>query len=349
MKPNRRILIGLARIAVIAAASAIFIGCGNSGAPTGTTETASSAPSNGVKTAAGKISIDGSTTVYPIAQAFAEDFHKKNDGVVLDVGKSGTGSGMTKFERGEIDIAAASRPIEQKEVDACKAANVEFIEVPIAADGVCVLVNSANTFADKMTIDELKKAFVKGSTVKTWADIHAGWPAEPIKFYGPTSNHGTYDYFTETVCGKKGNLRDDAVLNQEYTALITAIAGDKNALGYVGYAYYQEKKDQAKAVAIDAGKGAVAPSLDTIKDNSYSPLSRPLFLYVSKKSLERQEVKDFLKFALGEGKPLITEADYVLLPDEAYEIAQKLVDAGTTGSKFMTPQPGKSTLDIMKG
>ncbi len=341
----RKATLTILSLLTLAAGTAVFIGCsGGDKGPDG-----ASSGSTGGSAQAGKISIDGSSTVYPIAQALAEDFHGKNDAVVIDVNKSGTGSGMAKFERGEIDIATASRPIEQKEMDACKAANIDFVEIPIAADGVCVLTNSGNAFADKLTLAELKKAFAKGSTVKTWADLHAGWPADKITFYGPTSNHGTYDYFTETVCGKKGDLREDVVLNQEYQALITAIAGDKSALGYVGFAIYQEKKDQVKALAVDAGKGAIAPSLDAIKDNSYAPLSRPLFLYVSTKALARQEVKDFLKFALGaDGRKAITDSDYVLLPDEAYTIAQKRIEDMKTGSIFLGAKGGQSTLDLLK-
>jgi len=320
-----------------------LIGCGSHA------QAGNETSGGGAGSASGKISIDGSSTVYPIAQALAEDFHKSNGNVNVDVNKSGTGSGMAKFSRGEIDIATASRPIEQKEADACKAKGIDFVEIPVAGDGVCVLVNSGNSFASTITLDEVKKAFAKGSAVKTWADIHAGWPAEKVTFYGPTSNHGTYDYFTETICGKKGDQRDDVVQNQDYSALITAIAGDKNALGYVGFAYYQEKKDQAKALSVDSGHGAIAPTLDTIKNNTYAPLSRPLFLYVSKKALDRPEVKEFLKFMLSDqGKEAITSADYVLLPDEAYTLDQKLIDSGKTGSVFMGAQGGQSIVDILK-
>jgi phosphate transport system substrate-binding protein len=350
MTTSPRFKFAVSGVLAIVAASAIFVGCGKSGGEDPSTGpvasgTAGSGTSPNLK---GKIEIDGSTTVYPISQALAEDFHGDNKDVDISVGQSGTGSGMSKFERGELDIAGASRPIEQKEADACKAAKIDFVEIPIATDGVCIIVNSQNKFADKLTLDELKKAFTKGSTVKTWADLHAGWPADPIVFYGPTSNHGTFDYFTETICGKKGNQRDDVTQNQDYTALITAIAGDKNALGYVGFSYYEEKKDQCKALAIDSGKGPITPSLDTVKDNSYTPLSRPLFLYVNKKALDRPEIKAFLKYAFTTGKKVIPEQNYVLLPDEAYAIDQKLVDSGKTGSVFMGAAGGASTLDILK-
>jgi phosphate transport system substrate-binding protein len=325
-------------------------GCGNEkpADSAGTTGTASTATGETPLTG-GKLVIDGSGTVYPIVSLMAEDFKKANSGVDNTVGKAGTGSGMQKFIRGETDIATASRPIEQKEVDALKAANIEFIEVPIAYDGVSIVVNPANSFATSLTVEELKKAWSPDSTVKLWSDIRAGFPADKITFYGPTDNHGTYEYFTEAINKKKNAIRSEYQANQEYPAIITAVAGDKGGIGYIGYSYYAENKDKVKLVGVDAGKGAVLPEEKTIADGTYTPLSRPLFLYVSKKAYDsKPEVKKFVEFALSEGGIAdVKESQFVPLPTDALDAVKKRVAAATTGSAFMDAKPGMTITEIL--
>jgi phosphate transport system substrate-binding protein len=296
----------------------------------------------------GKVTIDGSTTVYPVAQMMGDDFRDVNGDVKVDVGKAGTGSGFQKFLRGEVDIATASRPIKEEEDAALKAKGIEYVEVPIAYDGLSVIVNKDNTWVDHLTMDELKKAWAPGSTVKLWSDIRPSFPKEKITFYGPTDNHGTYEYFTEAVNGKKNEIREEYQPNQEYNAIVQSVRGDKGAIAYVGFNYFEENKADVKAVPIDAGSGAVAPSAESIGDGTYTPLSRPLFLYVSKKALARPEVKAFLEFALGDGLGAVTETKYVMLPKEAYEAIKKNLAAVKTGSMFKDFKPGMKMSEVLE-
>jgi phosphate transport system substrate-binding protein len=327
------------------------MGCGSSSnstdsttTTTGSTPTASNSPTPAAGgNLSGTVTIDGSSTVYPIVNAMGEDFSKANSQVKTVVNKSGTGSGMQKFERGEIDIATASRPITGSEIEALKKANIDFLEIPVANDGVCVVVNPKNSSITSLTPADLKKAWNDASTVKTWADWHAGWPAAKINFYGPTSNHGTYEYFTETIDGKKGNIRKDAQMNQDYNVIVQEVAGDANGIGYMGLNYYIQNKDKVKIVPIDGGKGPITPSEATVTDGTYAPLSRPLFIYVSKKAYARPEVQAFLKFALSDdGKNDVKEANYVVLPKDALDLIQKRVTDQTTGSVFTSVGPGVS-------
>ncbi len=299
--------------------------------------------------ATGDVTIDGSTTVFPIVNAMGEDFAKDNSGAKIVVNKSGTGSGFQKFERGEIDIATASRAIKADEVEALKKANIDFIEIPIAYDGVSVIVPPSNTWADKLTVDELKKAWGPDSTVKLWSDIRPSFPKEKITFYGPTDNHGTYEYFTEAINGKKNAIRkQDYQANQDYNAIVSSVAGDKGGIGYVGFNYFIENKDKVKAVAIDDGKdGGVLPSEDTIAKGTYVPLSRPLFLYVSKKSMEKDSVKKFIDFALNAGIGAVSEAKYVQLPADALGAVKKHVTDMKTGSVFMDAKPGMTIGEVL--
>lgn len=290
-------------IAGILALGALFaVGCG---------ETAESLT--------GEIKIDGSSTVFPITEAVAEEFTILNPELQIPVGVSGTGGGMTKFIAGEIDIADASRPIKAEEKANAEKAGIEYLEFMVAYDGLSVLVNKDNTWVDNLTTEELKKIWEPGSTVKTWKDVRPEWPNEPIKLYAPGTDSGTFEYFTETINKKAGAIRPDYTGSEDDNVLVKGISGDKNALGFFGYAYYAENKDKLKAVAIDAGKGPVAPSYDSIKDGSYSPLSRPLFIYVNKAALERTEVMEFLRFYLKNAAELSADVGYIALPDKDYE------------------------------
>jgi phosphate transport system substrate-binding protein len=335
-------------------------GCGSSSSDNPTPATTGSAstggpstggaPASGQSNLSGSVKIDGSSTVFPIVDADGEDFGKANPGVKPVVNKSGTGSGFQKFIRGDIDIATASRPITSSEEDALKKANIEYMEVPIAYDGVCIVVNPANSAVASLTPADLKKAWADGSTVKTWADWHAGWSATKINFYGPTDNHGTYEFFTEVIDGKKGNIRKDYQPNQDYNVIIQDVATDKDGIGYCGLNYYLENKDKVKAVPIDGGKGPILPSEQAVDDGTYSPLSRPLFIYVNKKSYARPEVKAFVEFVLGPtGANDIKEAKYVVLPKDVLDLVNKRVAAGTAGSIFDKAKPGTPTSQILLG
>lgn len=273
----------------------------------------------------GTIKIDGSSTVYPLSQAMAEEFMKANPGVQVTVGESGTGGGFKKWANGETDISDASRPIKDKEKAAAAEKGIEPVEIPVAYDGISVVVNKENTFVDSLTVEELKKIWEPNSKVKTWKDVRPEWPAEKIALYGPGTASGTFDYFTEEVIGESGKSRTDYTASEDDNVLVKGVAGDKNSLGYFGYAYYLENKDKLKVVKIDGGKGPVEPTDQTINDGSYSPLSRPIFIYPSKKTLEKPEVKAFVKFYLENAKDLAGEVGYVPLPDADYQKSLELV------------------------
>jgi len=296
----------------------------------------------------GSLTIDGSTTVFPVVQAMGEDFHEDNPSYSVTINKSGTGSGLQKFERGEIDIAAASRPIDPKEDADLKAKGIDYIEVPIAYDGISVVVNPENSWVDSLTISELRHAWNLTSGVKLWSDIRPSFPKEKITFHGPTDNHGTYEYFTEAIDGKKGDIREDCQKDQEYNSIIQAIAGDRGAIGYVGFNYYDQNRDKVKIVPIDAGKSPVVPSTETIANGTYAPLSRPLFLYISKVGYDtKPQVKAFVQFALSvKGENDVKESSYVVLPKELRDAIARHLAAETTGTLFSGATPGTKLSDL---
>ncbi len=267
----------------------------------------------------GEVKIDGSSTVYPITEAVAEEFTAANPDVRVPVGVSGTGGGFKKFIAGETDINDASRAIKDKEAADAKAAGIEYTEFKIAYDGLSVLVNPSNTWVDSLTVEELKKIWSPNSQVKTWKDVRAEWPAEPIKFYAPGTDSGTFDYFTETINGESGAIRQDFTASEDDNILVQGIAGDKNAIGFFGFAYYEENKDKLKLVKIDGGKGPVEPTLETIKDGTYAPLSRPLYLYVKNESLKKAEVSAFVKYYIENAKEMAPAVGYIALPDNMYQ------------------------------
>jgi len=286
--------------------------------------------------AAGTIAVDGSSTVYPITEAVAEEFQKQSQGAMVTVGISGTGGGFKRFCRGEIDIANASRPIKTKEADMCFDNGIEYIELPVAFDGLAVVINPKNDWATTLTVKELKKAWEASAQGKitNWNQINPKFPDAPIKLAGPGTDSGTFDYFTEAINGKAGASRGDFTASEDDNVLVQAVSNDVNALGYFGMAYYEENQDKLKAVAIDNGNGAVLPSSETVIGGSYQPLSRPLFIYVSKKSLEKPEVKAFVEYYVREAKNLVKEVGYVPLPDEAYHYASEKVKNQKIGSIF---------------
>lgn len=267
----------------------------------------------------GEISIDGSSTVFPITEAIAEEFNAVYPGVRIPVGVSGTGGGFKKFIGGETDISNASRPIKDQEAQDAAAAGIEYIELMVAYDGLSVLVNPENTWVDSLTVEELKMIWAPDSTVKTWSDVRPGWPNEDIKLYAPGTDSGTFDYFTEEINGESGAIRPDFTASEDDNVLVQGIAGDKNALGFFGFAYYEANQDKLKLVAIDNGSGPVLPNFDSIQDGSYAPLSRPIFIYVKTTSLERPEVVEFVTFYLTVATDIIPDVGYVALPASKYQ------------------------------
>jgi len=285
--------------------------CGNSGINA----------NNGGKELKGEIIIDGSSTVAPISQAVAEEFSKENSDVNVSVGISGTGGGIKKFVSGEIDIADASRAMKPEELSTAQKNGIEFIELKIGLDGLTVVANPENTWAQNLTTEDLKKIWADGSTVKTWKDVNPAWPAEPIKLYGPDQDSGTYDYFIEEILGKDGKIRKDYSPSSDDNQLVQGVEGDKGALGYFGYAYYLEQKDKLKALSING----ISPSDETVKNGTYKPLSRPLYIYINKKSFtEKAQVKSFVQFYIKNAAELVKSSGYVPLDDyDAQEAAIK--------------------------
>jgi len=285
----------------------------------------------------GTVAADGSSTVYPITEAIAEGFSKDNSSVRVTVGIAGTGGGFKKFVRGEIDISDASRPIKKEEHDAGVSAGIEYIEVPVAYDGLSIVVNKTNDFAKQLTVDQLKKIFLEGGA-KNWNEVDASFPNLPIKIYSPGTDSGTFDYLKEIItnAGKSGSMRKDMELSEDDNVLVRGVEGDKGAIGYFGSAYYFENKDQINDVMIVNKAGiATGPTPETIKDGSYNPLSRPLFIYVNKKSLARPEVKAFVDYYLNNAGDAATKVGYVALPDEIYDRAEANLKAGKVGTQFL--------------
>lgn len=285
----------------------------------------------------GSIEGDGSSTVFPITEAVAEAFGRENRDVRVTVGVSGTGGGFKKFCDGETDFNDASRPIKKEEMERCAAKGIEFIELPVAFDGLSVLVNNANDWVDYMTIEELKKVWEPQAqgTVTRWNQIRPEWPDRPLNLYGPGTDSGTFDYFTEAVVGKVDASRGDYTASEDDNVLVQGIAGDPNALGYFGYAYYVENRDKLKAVPVVNPKTSkpVLSSEETIKSGEYSPLSRPLFVYVTKSAAQRPEVRAFFEFYLSHPE-IISSTGYVPLGSELYSRALQRLTSLTTGSVF---------------
>jgi len=349
----------------LALAGVAALGCGKSkheapaqepGAAAKTTE-APAADKAAEDKSAQPIAIDGSSTVFPISEAMAEEFQKKS-GARVTVAASGTGGGFKKLCAKEIAIAGASRPIKPSEVEACKASGVESIELPIAFDGIAVVVNAKNTWVDKMSVEELKKLWAPEAQgkVKTWADIRKGWPKEEIHLFGAGVDSGTYDYFTKAIVGEEHKSRGDYTSSEDDNVLVKGIATDKLALGFFGFAYYEENKDTLKLVAIDDGvkengEAAVLPSRESIEKGTYQPLSRPIFLYVNKSEADRKEVQELVKYYLGEGTKLVNEVGYIALPADAYEHAQARFEQRVPGSVFAGAgsKVGVTVTDILAG
>ena len=269
----------------------------------------------------GEIKIDGSSTVYPITEAVAEEFRIEQPDVKVTVGLSGTGGGFKKFGRGETDINDASRPIKEAEAQACQERNIKYIELKVAYDGLVIVVNKENTWVDKLTVEELKKMWEPAAQekIKKWNQIRESWPAEDFHLYGPGVASGTFDYFTEAVVGKSGSSRGDYTASEDDNVLVQGIAGDKNGIGFFGLAYYEENKEVLKLVGVDNGSGVILPSTETVKNGTYAPLSRPVFIYVSDTASKRPEVSTFVKFYLNNASTLVPDVGYIPLTSEEYQ------------------------------
>ena len=270
----------------------------------------------------GTVSLDGSSTVYPISEAIAEEFLSVAPRVRVTVGVSGTGGGFKKFLSREIDINDASRTIKNSEVEEARANGIDYLEIPVAFDGLSVVVNPNNTWVDHLTVDELRMIWQPGSMVDSWDDIRPNWPQLPIRLYGPGTDSGTFDYFTEAVNGESGASRPDYTASEDDNVLVQGISGDENALGFFGYAYYIENQDNLKIVPIDEGNGPVAPTARSINDGTYSPLSRPIFVYLNTDSLERPEVRSFIEFYIDNAAGIANEVGYIELPEEMYQASR---------------------------
>ena len=282
----------------------------------------------------GRIVIDGSSTVYPIAQAVAEEFGYLADDVQIPVGISGTGGGFTKFCDNESDITNASRPIKEIEIEACHANGIEFIEIPVAFDGLSVLINPDNDWVDCLTVEQLKRIWEPEAEgeVTSWQDIDPSFPDEPLVLYGPGTDSGTYEYFTDVITGEEGASRGDFTGSEDDNILIQGVAGNVSALGFFGYAYYVENQDRLDVLAIDNGDGCVKPTEETIAEGTYQPLSRPIFMYVNAEDAEREEVQAFMEFLLTDGPEIVQEVGYIPFPEETYDMLLERVMARRTGS-----------------
>jgi len=283
------------------------------------------------------VQIDGSSTVFPVTEAVAEEFQKVKKGKIkVTVGISGTGGGFKKFCRGETDISDASRPILKQEMEACKGAGVEYIELPVAFDALTVIVNPKNNWSPSMTVAELKKIWEPAAQGKitNWNQVRDKWPNAPLKLFGAGADSGTFDYFTEAIMGKAKSSRGDFTASEDDNVLVQGVANDVNALGFFGFAYYAENTGKLKAVAVDNGKGGVVPSEKTVLDGSYQPLSRPIYIYVNKKSLAKPEVKEFAEFYLQHAPKLVKEVKYVPLPEKVYTLGVSRVKSGKVGTAF---------------
>jgi len=300
------------------------------------------------------ITIDGSSTVFPVSEAVAEEFQKlKKNEVRVTVGVSGTGGGFKKFCRGETDISNGSRPILRQEMDECAKNGIKFVEMPIAFDALTVAVSPKNKFLECIKVADLKKIWEPAAQgkVMNYSDVNPAWPNKKMTLFGAGADSGTFDYFTEAVNGKAKATRADFTASEDDNVLVTGIERDENALGYIPFAYYEPHKTKLKALGIDEGKGkgCVKPSLEAVNAGTYNPLARPLFIYISTKAAEKPEVKEYVEFLMTKGPALVKEVKYLPLPPEAYATAHRHFKEGRLGTVFGgVPEIGVSVEELMK-
>ncbi len=346
------------RVLVIATTALAFWGCKNESggqAPAAPSVVDSDKPAS-QNARAEVIKIDGSSTVFPISQAVAEEFQRKHKARVT-IGVSGTGGGFKKFCRGETAITGASRPIKKTERDKCAAAGIGYIELPVAYDGIAVVVNKSNNWVNHLTSKELKTLWAPAATetVTKWSQIRAGFPDKTIHLFGPGVDSGTFDYFTKAINGKEQASRSDFTASEDDNVLVHGVSSDPVALGFFGYAYYKENADKLKIVPIDDenpsnGAGPIAPTLETVANGTYQPLARPIFIYVSVKQAQRPEISKFIQFYLTEGSNLAKEVGYIPLPAQAYGLAKQRFAKRTQGSLFEGgAKTGVTVEDLLSG
>ena len=346
-----RILLRGAGLSLLAIA---VVGCNGSGSSTSSGEGATEiVETEGLDGLTGTVAIDGSSTVFPVTEAVAEEFQiATRGGAKVTVGISGTGGGFKKFARGEVDVTNASRPILTNEMEAARKGGVSYVELPVCFDALTVAVHPDNDWVDTITVAELKKIWepaAEGKITK-WNQVRPEWPNEEIVLFGAGTDSGTFDYFTEAIMGKAKASRGDFTASEDDNTLVQGIEGSKFALGYIPYAYYEPNKNRLKALKVDNGDGkGVPPTADTVIDGSYQPLSRPLFIYVSTKGLERPEVQKFVEFYLNNAPALATEVKYVPLPEDAYPLVKKRLMDKVTGTAFGgVPEVGVSVKHILE-
>jgi phosphate transport system substrate-binding protein len=298
------------------------------------------------------IKIDGSSTVFPIAEAVAEEFQRAGNRVRVTVGLSGTGGGFKKLCRGEIDVANASRPILAEEMEKCRVAGIGYLELPVAFDAITVVVNPKNDWVTSLTIDDLKKMWEPAAQGKvlTWNQVRPEWPETRLMLFGPGADSGTFDYFTEAVAHKAKASRGDYTASEDDNVLVQGVENNKNALGYFGFAYYSAHQDKMRAVPIEVPEGgAVAPRIETVVDGTYKPLSRPLFIYVSDRAIQRPEVQTFIEYYLREGRTLVSEVGFVSLPESATQVALQHLQERRLGTVFGgVPEVGVTIEELLE-
>ncbi len=296
----------------------------------------------------GRIQIGGSSTVYPLTEAVAEEFMEEYPGVRITVGVSGTGGGFAKFTRGTLDINNASRPIQPVEARRAEEAGIDFIEVPVAYDGIAVVVNPANDWVECLTVEELRQIWQPDSDVETWSDIRPSFPDRPIHLYGPGTDSGTYDYFTTVVVGETAASRTDFTASEDDFVLVQGVAGDPNALGYVGLAYYENNQDQLELLGIDSGEGCVKPTVETVSEGTYQPLARPEFIYINATRADDPAIQAFVEFYLENAARLARQVGYVPLSEAGYALAEQRFEQQITGSLYDGEELGTRVEDLMR-
>ncbi len=326
------------KLVIVVILASFFVGCGG--------------PRDGTI-----VLVDGSSTVFPISEAAAEEYGKMNQQRRVTVGISGTGGGFKKFGAGEVHIVGASRPITPTEVERCRKNGIEYIELPVAYDGICVVVNPSNDWVDYLTVAELRKVWEPSAQGKVlnWRDIRPEWPDRELHLYGAGVNSGTFDYFTAAIVGEEHSSRGDFTSSEDDNVLVQGVATDDLAMGFFGYAYFEENSDKLRAVPIDDenpdnGAGSIEPTPHTIGDMTYQPLSRPIFIYVNKAALEVEAVSDFVRFYLSSASELVPSVGFIPLSESAYTLAQNRVDARVIGSIFggTGSQVGVNIEELMK-
>jgi phosphate transport system substrate-binding protein len=317
------------KIALLLGVLALLAGCGGGRGGDAEASGTTAAAGTGGGDLSGRIQADGSSTVGPYATAAAERFQRQEPNVQVTVGVSGTGGGFERFCRGETDLSDASRPIKEEETAVCTKAGIEPVEFQVANDALTVVVNKDNDWVDCLTTEQLKKIWEPGSKVSSWQDVDPSFPDEQIELFGPGTDSGTFDYFTDEINGEEGASRSDYAASEDDNTIVTGVSGEKGGLGYFGFSYFEENMDTLKALEIDSGAGCVAPSVETAQDGTYTPLSRPLFIYATKEALQRPEVEAFLRFLLENEQSIAEASQFVPLTEEQVTKANDDLDAAT--------------------